>query len=87
MTYIKNSSNPVMPFIWAGLVLMFFIVGIVFLLHVIVIAALVGLVFFGISKLRSKFFAPQQDAQSIHTSPDSPHQENSGRIIEHDEIQ
>lgn len=63
----------IMPFLVVGIVLVLFIVALVLLSYLLFWGALIGLVLFGISYIKNKFF------------PKKKWSEKKGRVIEHDD--
>lgn len=66
----------IVPFLAIGLFILLFIVGIVALSYLFIVGAIVGLIFFAIAFIRSKFGRKTQKNHDNHL--------NKGRIIEHE---
>lgn len=75
---MKNLLAKLIPFIFLGMVLVIFIVGIILLSYLLIWGAVVGMVLFLIAWIREKLFPSKQ------LTPTQKKQ-SSGRIIEHDD--
>lgn len=71
----ENLLNRITPYIGMGILVALFIIGLIIFSYVIVIGAIIGLIFFAIAYIRSKFAAKKP--QRLHKKT------HRGRTIEH----
>ncbi len=74
---MKNFLGKLIPFIFLGMMLVIFVVGLILLSYLLIWGAIVGLVLFLIAWVREKLFPRKQLTQSKKPP--------SGRIIDHDD--
>jgi hypothetical protein len=72
---MQNLIGRIMPFIMAGVALVAFILGLVFLAYIFIFGAIVGLVLFAAAWIKQRFFA----SKKISIPKRQP------RTIDHDE--
>lgn len=74
---MNNLLARLVPFLFLGMILVIFVIGIIFLSYLLILGAIVGLALFVVAWLKEKFF-PVKDLQKQERKP------RKGRTIDHD---